>query len=115
MKKRKWSRKVAWIFGVTAVCTLGLVLLKTGHVFGKYSEESTYLQYTGDTDSDPVKVMDSNDVFVTDEGGNKKGSQGTLSLIHILKRWRMFYPLRRAGHWIQRQPDPITNPILPKK
>ena len=28
------------------------------------------LQYTGDTDSDPVKVMDSNDVFVTDEGGN---------------------------------------------
>ena len=28
MKKRKWSRKVAWIFGVTAVCTLGLVLLK---------------------------------------------------------------------------------------
>ena len=77
MKKRKWSRKVAWIFGVTAVCTLGLVLLKTGHVFGKYSEESTYLQYTGDTDSDPVKVMDSNDVFVTDEGGNKKGSQGT--------------------------------------
>ena len=40
MKKRKWSRKVAWIFGVTAVCTLGLVLLKTGHVFGKYSEES---------------------------------------------------------------------------
>ena len=37
MKKRKWSRKVAWIFGVTAVCTLGLVLLKTGHVFGKYS------------------------------------------------------------------------------
>lgn len=77
MKKRKWSRKVAWIFGVTAVCTLGLVLLKTGHVFGKYSEESIYLQYTGDTDSEPVKVMDSNDVFVTDEGGNKKGSQGT--------------------------------------